>query len=336
MKITVIGGGSWGLGLSKVLDDNGHTVLVYNHTQDIVDAINHKHYSPHLDVAIPASIEATSNLKEAIKASRVIVFAVPTKVIREVITNALPYFNEKKTIVNAAKGIEPKTFLRVSEIFEEMVPKKHLDAFVTLSGPSHAEEVIRAQTTAVTAASNDFTAAVRVQKLFHNSMYFRVYSSDDVKGVELGGSLKNIFALASGIIRGIGLGDNALAAFMTRSMVEMEKIYHHLGADTRTLYGLSGVGDLIVTCTSKHSRNFQAGYKIGSGSDLEATLESMTMVVEGIRTTEAAHQLSEDAGLDTPIIDAIYNVVFNTMQPSAVISELLNRDFKAENTSKTV
>jgi len=157
-----------------------------------------------------------------------------------------------------------------------------------------------------------------------------VYSSDDLKGVELGGSLKNIFALASGIIRGQGLGDNALAAFMTRSLVEMGKIYRHLGANTETLYGLSGVGDLIVTCTSSHSRNFQAGYKIGSGKDLEETLNSMTMVVEGIRTTEAAYYLAKDANIETPIINAIYDVVYNKNEPKAVLSDLLARELKAE------
>jgi len=333
MNISIIGAGSWGLALARVLDDNGHNVLAYHHSESVAKRINETHHADNLESPIPPSIEATADLKRSVHHSRVMLFAVPTKVLRDAIKSTVPYLNNKKTFINAAKGIEPKTFKRISEIFEEMIPPEYFDAFVTLSGPSHAEEVIKQQTTAITAASVNFPAAVKVQKLFHNSHYFRVYSSNDVKGVELGGSLKNIFALASGIIRGLGMGDNALAAFMTRSMVEMEKIYDHLGADTKTLYGLSGVGDLIVTCTSQHSRNFQAGYKIGQGTDLNKTLDSMSMVVEGVRTTEAAYQLSSEANIDTPIIDAIYEVVFNRRHPFDVIGELLNRDFKAENLS---
>ncbi len=330
MKISVIGGGSWGLGLSKVLSDNGHDVLVYDIDEKLVNKINTLHISPQLDEYIPTNIVATNNIEKAINHTDTLLFVVPTKVLRSAIENALPYIKAPKLFINAAKGIEPKTFKRISEIIEEMVPEKYRKGFVNLSGPSHAEEVIKGHITAVTSASENEANAKFVQKLFHNKTYFRVYSSDDLKGVELGGSLKNIFALASGIIRGQGLGDNALAAFMTRSLVEMGKIYRHLGANTETLYGLSGVGDLIVTCTSSHSRNFQAGYKIGSGKDLEETLNSMTMVVEGIRTTEAAYYLAKDANIETPIINAIYDVVYNKNEPKAVLSDLLARELKAE------
>ena len=331
MKITVVGGGSWGLGLSKVLSDNGHEVLVYDHNPKTVQKINDLHISPHLNEYIPEDIRATLDIKEAMKHSGVILFVVPTKVLRKAIESALPHIKDKKLFINAAKGIEPKTFLRISQIFEEMVPPEYSRGFVTLSGPSHAEEVIRGGVTAVTSASVNEDDAFFVQKIFHNSEYFRVYSSTDLKGVELGGSLKNIFALASGIMRGFGLGDNALAAFMTRALVEMAKIYRHLGADTETLYGLSGIGDLIVTCTSEHSRNFRAGYQIGIGKDLNETLDSMTMVVEGIRTAEAAYYLAEEAKLDTPIINAIYDVVFNRNDPKKALKDLLARELKAEN-----
>ncbi len=330
MKISVIGGGSWGLGLSKVLSDNGHEVLVYDINEKLVDKINTLHISPQLNEYIPENIKATTNIEKAISFTDTLLFVVPTKVLRLAIQNALPFINRPKLFINAAKGIEPKTFKRISEIFDEMIPKPYRKGFVNLSGPSHAEEVIKGYITAVTSASDNKDDAYFVQKLFHNKTYFRVYSSDDLKGVELGGSLKNIFALASGIIKGQGLGDNALAAFMTRSLVEMGKIYRHLGADTETLFGLSGVGDLIVTCTSEHSRNFQAGFKIGSGKDLEETLNSMTMVVEGIRTTEAAYYLAKEAKMDTPIINAIYDVVYNKNEPKQVLSELLARELKAE------
>ncbi len=330
MKISIIGGGSWGLALSKVLADNNHDVLVYDIDSKIVEKINELHICIQLNEYIPESIKATTDIKAAMDHADTLLFVVPTKVLRSAIKSALPHINTEKTIINAAKGIEPLTFKRISEIFMELMPEKYLKDFVTLSGPSHAEEVIRGMTTALTSASENEEAALYVQSLFHNKTYFRVYSSTDLKGVELGGSLKNIFALAAGIMRGQGLGDNALAAFMTRALVEMERLYEYEGASTDTLFGLSGIGDLIVTCTSEHSRNFQAGYKIGRGKDLESTLASMTMVVEGIRTTEAAYHLAHKASIETPIIDAIYDVVFNHVTPGKALSDLLSRDSKAE------
>jgi glycerol-3-phosphate dehydrogenase (NAD(P)+) len=330
MKITVIGGGSWGLGLSKVLADNNHDVLVYDVNEKIVDKINTLHVCIQLNEYIPESIKATTNIKEAIEFSNILLFVVPTKVLRIAINDALPYIKEKKIIINAAKGIEPETFKRISEIFTEMVPTEYLEGYVALSGPSHAEEVIKGMTTLITSASENKALALKVQELFHNTDYFRVYSSTDLIGAELGGALKNIFALASGLLRGQGLGDNASAALMTRGLVEMGKIYEHFGASKESLSGLTGVGDLIVTCTSPHSRNYQAGFKIGTGKDLNETLDSMTMVVEGIRTCEAAYDLSLKNGLDTPIIDAIYDVVFNRIEPKIAYQKLLARDQKSE------
>ncbi|MFW6298561.1 MAG: NAD(P)H-dependent glycerol-3-phosphate dehydrogenase [Bacillota bacterium] len=330
MNVTVIGGGSWGLALSKVLADNNHNVLVYDVNQSIVDKINTLHVCIQLNEYIPEDIKATTDMEKAVSHSDVLLFVVPTKVLRQAIEGVLPYLQSPKTFINAAKGIEPETFLRTSQIFEAMVPQKHLKAFVALSGPSHAEEVIKGMTTLVTSASKDKDAAEFVQNLLHNQSYFRVYSSTDVEGVELGGSLKNIFALAAGIVRGQGLGDNAIAALMTRGLIEMGRFYETLGASKDTLMGLSGVGDLIVTCTSEHSRNFQAGYKIGKGKDLNAVLDSMTMVVEGIRTAEAAHQLAQKRNIDTPIVNAVYDVVFNRIKPETVFARLLNRESKEE------
>ena len=330
MKITVIGGGSWGLGLSKVLADNHHDVLVYDVNEKIVDKINTLHVCIQLNEFIPESIKATTDIKAAIEHSKVLLFVVPTKVLREAIRSALPYIQERKIIINAAKGIEPETFKRVSEIFTEMMPKKYFEGFVALSGPTHAEEVIKGLPTLITSASENENLAIQVQKLFHNSDYFRVYSSTDLIGAELGGALKNIFAIASGLLRGQGLGDNASAALMTRGLVEMAKIYDHFGASKESLMGLTGMGDLIVTCTSPHSRNFQAGYKIGTGKDLNETLDSMTMVVEGIRTCEAAYDLSRRYGIDTPIIHAVYDVVFNRVEPKNATAKLLSRDQKSE------
>ena len=330
MKVTVIGGGSWGLALSKVLADNAHDVLVYDINTKIVDKINQLHVCIQLNEYIPESIIATTDIKKAVEYSDVLVFVVPTKVLRTAIDSIIPHLKTPKLFINAAKGIEPKSFKRISEIFTEMVDPTVLEGFVALSGPSHAEEVIKGLTTVIASTSNNEDDAKFVQGLFHNSDYFRVYSSTDLIGAELGGALKNIFALASGLLRGQGLGDNASAALMTRGLIEMGKIYDHFGASKDSLMGLTGIGDLIVTCTSPHSRNYQAGYKIGKGKDLNETLDSMTMVVEGIRTCEAAYDLSHKEGLETPIIDAIYDVVFKRVPPHKAYEKLLSRDQKSE------
>jgi len=330
MKITVIGGGSWGLALSKVLSDNSHDILVYDVNPKIVDKINDLHICLQLNENIPENIVATTSMKKAMDFSDILLFVVPTKVLRIAINEALKFIEKPKLIINAAKGIEPETFLRISEIFSEMIPANLLRGFVSLSGPSHAEEVIKGLTTVVTASSENELDAIMVQDLFHNTEFFRVYTSTDLKGAELGGALKNIFALASGLIVGKGLGDNARAALITRGLVEMSKFYEMYGADPKSLMGLSGIGDLVVTCTSPHSRNFQAGFKIGNGKDLEETLNSMTMVVEGIRTCEAAYKYAVIKNLEMPIISAIYEVLFNKMDPDIAKNMLLGRSSKPE------
>lgn len=330
MNITVIGGGSWGLALSKVLSDNNHLVKVFDINEKIVKKINDLHICLQLDEDIPEDITATTSIKEAIEYSDVILFVVPTKVLRTAIKNALPYMKKPKLIINAAKGIEPSTFLRISEIFDEMIPSELLKGFVSLTGPSHAEEVIKGNITLITASSQNIDDAKYVQNLFHNSDYFRVYTSTDLKAAELGGALKNIYALASGVLSGKGLGDNARAALITRGLYEMSKFYDAYGANPTSITGLTGIGDLIVTCTSPHSRNFQAGYKIGHGKDLSETLDSMTMVVEGIRTCEAAYMYAQENNIDTPIINAIYGVLFNKHEVDDAAKSLLERSVKSE------
>lgn len=330
MRVTIIGAGSWGMALSKVLSDNDHDVLVYDNNPKIVDKINTMHVCIQLNEFVPESIRATHRLDEALTHGDVLFFVVPTKVLREVINDVLPYLDKPKLMVNAAKGIEPKTFKRVSEIFSECFSDTQMKGFVSLSGPTHAEEVIRGLPTLITSASTVEADAKYVQEILHNPHYFRVYSSTDLVAVELGGAIKNIFALASGILRGLGLGDNANAALMTRSLVEMGKIYEHFGASKEALMGLTGVGDLMVTCTSTHSRNFQAGYKIGKGKDLDETLDSMTMVVEGIRTTQAAYELIKRHHIEAPIIEGLYNVLFNRVSPTIAYEKLLSRTLKPE------
>ncbi len=330
MKVSVIGAGSWGMALAKVLDDNGHDVLVYDVDENVIEKINTLHICHQLDEYVPETIRATGDMIRVVRHSDALLFAVPTKVLRAAIEAVLAHIEAPKLFINAAKGLEPATFKRMSEVFEEMIPDAKRKGFVALSGPSHAEEVIRGLPTLITCASEDEAHAIAAQRLFHNKDYFRVYSSTDLIGVELGGALKNIFAIAAGILRGQDYGDNAMAALLTRGLVEMGKIYDHLGASKESLFGLTGIGDLFVTCISPHSRNFQAGYKIGKGKDLHATLSSMTMVVEGIRTCEAVHQFTRDNDLDTPIIDALYDVVFNRLDPAVACEKLLSRDEKRE------
>ena len=330
MKLSVIGGGSWGLALAKVLHDSNHEVLVYDVSERIVSKINDLHICIQLNEDIPKEIKATNSIEEAVNFSDVLLFVVPTKVMRQAIQDVIPYLKRETLFINAAKGIEPETFMRASEIFEEMIPSDYFKGFVSLSGPSHAEEVIKGMMTLITASSEKEEDALFVQELFHNTEYFRVYSSTDLKGSELGGALKNVYALASGLLAGKGLGDNARAALITRGLVEMRKFYEVYGADAKSITGLTGLGDLIVTCTSEHSRNYQAGYKLGHGKDLEETLASMTMVVEGIRTCEAAHSYGQKHKIDMPIINSIYAIIFDKKDPDVVFKKLLERSMKPE------
>jgi glycerol-3-phosphate dehydrogenase (NAD(P)+) len=330
--IAVVGAGSWGSALSLILADNQNHVKVYDRDIDLVHEINTKHtnhkYLP--NAKLPESITAYSKLKEALDKAEVILLAVPTKVIRLVLKNINVVLDHEVIIVNASKGIEPDTHKRVSEIVYEELNPQFLRGFVALTGPSHAEEVIQRLLTVVSAASDDLDLAKYVQKLFNNDEYFRVYALNDLIGAEMGGSLKNIIALASGIASGLGYGDNTRAALITRGLAEMRRLAVKAGAKEETMFGLTGMGDLVVTATSQHSRNFQAGFKIGNGKNLQETLDSMTMVVEGVRSCEAAYQYAKELGVDMPITNAVYDVLFNRKEPRDVIKELMSRNLKSE------
>ena len=329
MKISIIGGGSYGATLAQVLTDNKHEVLVYEVNEQTVNNINN-HFHPFLEEKLNDEIKATTDLKSVVDFSNYILLVVPTSVTRIVLEQMKPLITNKKVFINASKGIEDKTFYRVSEIVEDVIDAQYIEAFVSISGPSHAEELSKRMLTTLVSTSTNEEYAKAVQLLFNNSNYLRVYRNTDLIGAEMGGSLKNIYALASGILTGLGFGDNARAALMTRSLVEMNKIMIARGAKKETLIGLTGVGDLIVTCTSTNSRNFQAGYKIGSGTDYVDAINSMTMTVEGAKTCVAAYHLSKELNIDTPIIDATYEVVYHKKDPKIVISELLNRTLKEE------
>ncbi|HHU55446.1 MAG TPA: NAD(P)H-dependent glycerol-3-phosphate dehydrogenase [Acholeplasmataceae bacterium] len=331
-KISIIGAGSWGSALARIVSDNGYQVLIYDINEDTVNEINtyHTNKSKLPNGTLNENVKATSNLKEAVAFGDIILLVVPTKVIRSVLEEVNKVITSKKIFVNASKGIEPQTFKRVSEITYEVIDNQYIESFVALTGPSHAEEVILQLLTVVAAASTNMEHAKLIQKIFSNQQYFRVYALDDLIGAELGGSLKNIIALASGIIDGLGYGDNAKAALVTRGLVEMSKLAVALGAKEQTLFGLTGLGDLVVTCFSEHSRNFQAGRKIAQGKDLNKTLSEMSMVVEGARSCEAAYVASKKYNVETPIIDAVYDIIYKQNHPQDVIKRLMKRSLKVE------
>ena len=332
MKVTVIGGGSWGSALARILGDNGYNVIIYDQTPEIVDEINTFHTNKNkLPVGtLPLNVIATVDLENALADSNVIVIAVPTKVIRSVLQKMNLVLTHKCLFVNASKGLEPDTFYRVSEIVYQEINNDFIDDFVALTGPSHAEEVINQLLTTICAVSLNKKAAKLVQSLFNNSKYFRVYTSYDLVGSELCGALKNIYAIASGMLSGIGLGDNAKAGLISRALVEMRRFVLSFGASEETIYGLTGLGDLVVTTTSIHSRNFQAGYRLATGKNLEETILSMTMVVEGARTVVAAYQYARANSLETPITDAVYDVLYNKKAVKTAINQLMKRSLKDE------
>ncbi|WP_339146511.1 MULTISPECIES: NAD(P)H-dependent glycerol-3-phosphate dehydrogenase [unclassified Sutcliffiella] len=330
-KVAVLGAGSWGTALAIVLADNNHEVRLWGHKQAQIDEINQYHTNEKYlkKIILSDKIVGYTSMEEAVSGVEAVVLAVPTKAMREVCQQVKGYLSSPTLFVHVSKGIEPDTHLRVSEVIEEELPESVRKAVVVLSGPSHAEEVSLRQPTTVTAACLDVEAAERVQDLFINQ-HFRVYTNTDVVGVEIGGSLKNIIALGAGITDGLGYGDNAKAALITRGLAEIARLGSCLGANPLTFLGLTGMGDLIVTCTSVHSRNWRAGNMLGKGLKLDEVLENMGMVVEGVRTTKAAYQLSQKLQVKMPLTSALYHVLFDGVDPKDAVDELMSRSKTTE------
>lgn len=330
-KVVVLGAGSWGTALSIVLAEKGHDCLIWSHREDQAQEINGEHtnhkYLP--GTSLPLNLRGTSSLEEAVNHAQIIVMAVPTKGIREVCQSMKEFIKKPILFVHVSKGIEPDTLKRISEMMREELPSEMIKDIVVLSGPSHAEEVILKHPTTITAACEHIKSAEMVQDLFMHG-YFRVYTNTDVIGVEMGGALKNIIALAAGITDGLGYGDNAKAALITRGLAEIARLGTKMGANPLTFSGLTGIGDLIVTCTSVHSRNWRAGNLLGKGMRLEEVLEQMGMVVEGVRTTKAAYQLSELHQVPMPITNALYQVLFNGVDTKTAVDALMDRGKKHE------
>lgn len=330
VNIGVLGAGSWGTALAKVLHENGHKVTLWSRNQEQVKEINQHHtnkkYLP--ETLLPEGIVATTDLKQTVN-NDVLLFVVPTKAIRSLARQIEGMIKEPKLIIHASKGLEQNTYKRLSTILAEEISTKNRKAIVALSGPSHAEEVVARDITTITSASENEEAAKFVQQLFLND-YFRVYSNTDIIGVELGAALKNIIALAAGTISGLGYGDNAKSALVTRGLAEITRLGVALGADPLTFMGLSGVGDLVVTCTSPHSRNWRAGNLLGKGESIDSILSNMGMVVEGVSTAKAAYELAKEYRIDMPITRAVYKVVYEDAEVKYVIMDLMNREGKAE------
>lgn len=331
-KIAVLGPGSWGSALAQVLAENGHEVTIWGNNPAQIDEINtyhtNRHYLPNLK--LPDTIVGEKDLAKAVKDADAVLFVVPTKAMRSVAHEFAKVCENTPYIIHASKGLEQGSHKRISEILYEEIPQEKRKEVVVLSGPSHAEEVAVHDITTITAASVDEQAAKYVQQLFTNE-YFRIYTNTDVIGVETGAALKNIIAIGAGAIHGLGFGDDAKAAIMTRGLAEISRLGVAMGANPLTFIGLSGVGDLIVTCTSVHSRNWRAGNLLGQGKQLDEILENMGMIVEGVATTKAAMELADQLNVEMPITHTIYRVLYEGKDIRQAAKEIMLRDSKVEN-----
>lgn len=327
-SIAILGAGSWGTALAVTLSGNGHRVRIWDidtaHVRALAADRENKKYLP--EVRFNDRMELVEEPEEAIRGADVVLFSAPAQRFRSALDMAAPHLKKDMVLVNVAKGIEQKSLLRLSEIAYDRLPDAR---YVVLSGPSHAEEVGRGLPTTVVAASKDQALAEYVQDIFMTNR-FRVYTNRDVTGVELGGALKNIIALGAGISDGMGFGDNAKAALMTRGMTEIARLGTALGAEVLTFTGLTGVGDLIVTCTSMHSRNRRCGILIGEGMRPSDATKQVGMVVEGMYTTEAAYELAARHGIEMPITEQIYRVINETVDARDAVNTLMTREKKPE------
>lgn len=328
-KIGIVGAGSWGTALAILLCGNGHEVTLYSVLSEEVRDLNEKreHSSKLPGVKIPEEIHITDCLEQVLANPDILVFAVPSVFIRKTAHDLASKIKEGQIIVNVAKGIEETTLMTLSEIIEEEIPKAQV---TVLSGPSHAEEVGRGLPTTCVVGAGDKSVAEMIQNTFMSPV-FRVYTSPDILGIELGAALKNVIALAAGTADGLGYGDNLKAALITRGIAEISRLGLAMGARAETLYGLSGIGDLIVTCQSLHSRNRKAGYLIGKGADMQEAMDEVKMVVEGVYSAKAALGLAKKYGVELPIIEAVNKVLFDKMSARDAVDMLMLRDKKPEN-----
>ena len=327
-KITILGAGSWAMGISILLSNNGHDVTMWSAVPSEIELLKNDRENPKFlpGIKLPESIALTDDIDEGISGNDIIVMAVASKFVRSTAARLKDKLRPGQIIVNLAKGIEEGTLYTPKQVIEDELSQA--DVYV-LSGPSHAEEVSRGLPTVVTIAGDNKKMAKYLQEVFASPV-FRVYTSSDSLGVELGGALKNVIALAAGMADGIGYGDNTKAALITRGISEMSRLAVKMGARSETLYGLSGIGDLIVTCASMHSRNRRAGILIGQGKTMEEAVAEVNMVVEGIVSAKAAKDLAEKYDVEMPIVEGVNSVLFDGMKVKDAVNGLMSRDFREE------
>ena len=330
-KICILGAGSWGTALATLLGKNEYRVVLWGREEDGVEQITtlreNRRFLP--GVVVPDTVTSTTDMAQAIDGADWVVLSVPSQALRTVLQQAREFLRPDTYLINTAKGLEISTGMRMEQVTEDVLGAEIIKRYAVLSGPSHAEEVGRAIPTAVTVASRCKETAFLAQDLFM-SPSFRVYTNPDVAGVELGGALKNIIALATGVAYGLGYGDNTMAALMTRAWTEIIRMGESLGGDPRTFIGLSGLGDLVVTCGSRHSRNRRAGELIGQGLSLDEALEQIGMVVEGAPTCRIVHKMALQEGIEMPITRACYQVLYENRDPREAVLYLMQRQRKNE------
>lgn len=328
MKIAVIGSGGWGTAISLLLAGNGYDVYLWSWIQEETDRLNHdrenKEFLP--GVKFPENIICSHDMRECVNGAELIVTAVPSPATRTTARQLSHFVTDGQKLVNISKGLEEKTLMRLSEVYAQEIPQAKI---AVMSGPSHAEEVSRKLPTTNVVASTDEKLAADIQGIFMNET-FRVYTGTDVIGLELGGSLKNVIALCAGISDGLGYGDNTKAALITRGLAEISRLGIAMGAEEKTFMGLSGMGDLIVTCTSMHSRNRRAGILLGKGKSLKETLDEVHMVVEGVNTAAAAYELSKKYNVEMPIVEEANNILYNGASAREAVGRLMTREKKME------
>ncbi len=329
MKLTVLGAGCWGLTLAWLLTNNFEEITVWGRENDLSeDLINNKHTSKPLEVQLADKVEITSDMKKAIEGADIILNVVATSGTRDVCENLkLSGIKSEQILVNASKGIELPSLMRMSEVIKDVLPEQKL---AILSGPTLAKEVLQGKPTAASVASDDMKVAEFVQRACNVPGKFRLYTNSDVIGVELGGSLKNVIAIASGFAHAMNLGDNCAGTLLTRGMAEIVRVSIQLGANPSTLYGLSGMGDLIATCSSPMSRNYTVGSMLGKGKKIDDILKELGSVAEGVKTSKAICELAKKLDIDVPVSNAIYEAVYTDITPQELLDKLMNRKLKEE------
>jgi len=330
-RVGVIGAGSWGTALANLLAGKGIDVHLWIREEEVFNQIRKEHVNGAFlpGVELDPRLKPVNNFEEALYERELILMVVPSHVFREVLTHLHPYLRDGMSFISATKGIENHSLMTMSQVAASLLPEDYMTNFASIDGPSFAKEVSRKLPTAVTVACADLEHAERLQRLF-NTEYFRVYVSQDVVGVQLGGALKNVIAIAAGAADGMDFGHNARAALITRGLAEITRLGVAMGANAHTFAGLAGMGDLVLTCTGDLSRNRTVGFKIGKGLSIEEITGSMNMVAEGVKTTRSTYELAKKTGVDMPITTQVYQILYEGKNPKEAVRELMGRELKAE------